>query len=357
MADLPTGQANYTAYSYDLTQPKVFGPQSRAQEWFAKPFLKSLLTPYLERVSFKVKKKRATKKKIIILNCHDYLYGHTLLKLLNAYRHLHHDSSYDLVVIVPPFLEWLVPAGVAEIWVVDLPLSKTLHYYPFLEQKIKTELRRFKEVELSPAYSHPVDFKIEEYTRVKPYMATPSAPRITFIWREDRPWFFSFPISYIARKLKLLYPLVWWQNVKIRRLFSLLKKQLPEYTFTVAGLGTSTAFPKWIDDQRVESFTPSREKKLCQVYANSQLVIGVHGSSMLLPTAHSHMFIDLLPSDRVGNFAQDVLFQLKPEDSDPRLQAFKYRFLPISLSVAEVAQLSLSMVRDYPKAVQYFINP
>lgn len=57
-------------------------------------------------------------KRVVILNCIDNLYGHCLLKLLNAQRHLDSSPEFGLVVLVPKFLRWMVPDGVAEICVV-----------------------------------------------------------------------------------------------------------------------------------------------------------------------------------------------------------------------------------------------
>jgi len=47
----------------------------------------------------------------------------------------------------------------------------------------------------------------------------------------------------------------------------------------------------------------------------------VHGSNMLLPSAHAGMTIDLMPDDRWGNFAQDISYQ----EDDVRMGSYRYR--------------------------------
>lgn len=94
-------------------------------------------------------------KDVVILNCIDQLYGHALLKLLNAERHLERHKNYGVVVLIQDFLRWLVPDGVAEIWTVKLPLSRAQHFYPTLHERIEQECRRFSTVSVSKTFSHP----------------------------------------------------------------------------------------------------------------------------------------------------------------------------------------------------------
>ena len=108
-------------------------------------------------------------------------------------------------------------------------------------------------------------------------------------------------------------------------------------------LETKTKFPTWIEDCRVKNFDAETEQKTCQIYADSRLVIGVHGSNMLLPSAHAGMTIDILPEDRLGNFAQDILYQ----ETDPRFASFRYRYLSFQTDPAELAKIGLSMLLDY----------
>jgi hypothetical protein len=134
------------------------------------------------------------------------------------------------------------------------------------------------------------------------------------------------------------------QNLKIQQLFEKIRLQVPEAKFAVAGLGTKTKFPEWIEDYRVESFNEKIEKEICGLYSQSRLVIGLHGSNMLLPSAHAGMTIDLI-DERWGNFAQDILYQ----ERDPRMATFRYRFLPYQTSNDTLAFIAAVMVLKWSK--------
>lgn len=352
VSDLPIGQATMTPFTVCPNKNEVFGEEGPAKTWFGKPFLNSLRKPNQSEVELVVTvlKKRP---KAIIINCLDYLYGHTLLKLLNTQRYLN-QRKYGVIVIIPHFLSWLVPEGVAEIWTVALPLSKSQLYYPKLDAQIQENLQRFNEIQLSEAYSHPLDFNITRFTNQAIHSFESDTYRITFIWREDRPWNNHLYASVAARKLNVLQPFIAHQRHKVISLFSKIRRELPNAQLTVAGLGTSGTFPSWIDDQRVATFTSAIEQQLAAIYAESRVVVGVHGSNLLLPSAQAGGAISLIPDDRLGNYAEDLLYQQPLALSDPRLSAFFYRYLPISTSVKTLASQITSMVKTRVKVERIF---
>ena len=343
VGDLPVGAALFFPYQVDRKKGLLFG-SALARDWLGEPFLQSLLHaeegPGI-RLEIEV---RVRRPKVVILNCIDYLYGHSLLKLLNAEEHLQRDPAFGLVLLLPRFLRWMVPPGVAELWLVDLPLSRARSFHTRLEQLIQAECARFEEVYLSPASSHPSAFDLTFFTGVPRHDFAAPRFRVTFIWREDRPWSGSPPAIDLMQKSggprRLLLS---WQNRKIQRLFAALRRTLPDALFTVAGLGRTTGFPEWIADKRVARFDEETERSTCQVYAESRLVIGVHGSNMLLPSGHAGLTIDLMPDDRWGNFGQDILYQ----EQDVRLSSFRYRFLPIGSSISAIARCAAEQVAGH----------
>jgi hypothetical protein len=119
----------------------------------------------------------------------------------------------------------------------------------------------------------------------------------------------------------------------------------PQVSFSVAGLGTQTQFPSWIKDARVKKFDADSERQMCQLYSESRLVIGVHGSNMLLPSAHAGLSLDLMPNDRWGNFAQDFLYQ----EADARIASFRYRYLPLMTNLPVLASIVIKMISGYHK--------
>ena len=342
LSSLPVGHTIHHPFQVDVRNNSISGSEP-SQSWLSGALLKSLKSPQDEKVNIRKEILRQADS-VIILNCIDYLYGHCLLKLLNAQRHLEKQSSYGVVVIIQPFLRWMVPDGIAEIWTVDLPLKNGALYHPNLNEFIHKQSQRFREIKVSKAYSHPSQFDIKKFTRTFTESSDQERPQITFIWREDRLW--CNPILERRRtlkKLNLISAILWVQNLRIQRLFRLVRKELPKATFSVAGLGTRTKFPDWIEDARVKSFDAASEQRTCQLYANTNLVIGVHGSSLLLPSGHAEMTLDLMPKDRWGNYAQDILYQ----EQNSRIASFRYRYIPLTTNISLIAYIAQNMLLKY----------
>jgi hypothetical protein len=338
--ELRIGHAAKTPYQIDLAKKAIFSGDKYAEELLAKPLLNSLQNPQTEQLEISQEIFKSYQR-VIILNCVDYLYGHSLLKLLNAQRHLESNPELGLIVIVQKFLRWMVPDGVAEVWTVPISLKNGQDYYPSFAEFVEKQSQRFEEIYLSEAYSHPSRFDITKFTRVpKHSFDDREKVQITFIWREDRLLVNSF-LFRVLRKLKLLQIALAIQNWKVQQLFEKIRSKLPEAKFVVAGLGTKTKFPKWIEDCRVERFNETTEKETCQIYSESRLVIGLHGSNMLLPSGLAGMTLDLI-ENRWGNFAQDVLYQEK----NPRLASFRYRYLPSQVSQDILANIATQMIQS-----------
>jgi hypothetical protein len=346
VADLPVANSIYYSYSIDTTNSVLYGPDI-ATEWFGKPLLQSISNPDDAEIQFTVEQ-RSSRQEIVIVNCIDFLYGHSLLRLFNVDRHLRENKDIGVVVVIQDFLKWMVPEGVAEIWSVGIPSSSAQRFYLNLDKRIQEECHRFHGIFLSKAYPHAQPDSIQNYTGITPHDFEQSDFRITFIWREDREWNTTASIKvpgirgFFQSSNQMIVP----QYESLVSLFSLLRNRFPNARCTVAGLGTSRTFPEWIDDKRLNSFSADIEKELCQVYAESRVVIGVHGSHMLLPSAHAGLTVDLMPLERWGNFAQDVLFQ----ETDSRISTFRYRFVPIATPIDVLAEIVAVQIQDY----QYF---
>jgi hypothetical protein len=333
---LRIGHAVHKPFQLDLVKEVIFG-HTYAKGGLAQALIQSLQNPEPEQLEIS-KEVFKPCQKVIILNCIDHLYGHCLLKLLNAQRHLDCHPDYGLIIIVPQFLRWMVPEGVAEIWSVQISLKNAQCYYPSFAEFVSEELKRFDKVFISKAYSHPSQFDITRFTGVPKHSFEQDNFKITFIWREDRPWCSLF-LFRILRKLKIIKLGIFLQNWRVVRLFEKIRSKVPEVKFEVAGLGMQTKFPNWIEDLRVDKFNEKIEREMCTLYSQSRLVIGIHGSNMLLPSGHAGMTLDLMP-ERWGNFAQDILYQ----ETDPRLAAFRYRYLPLHTSTNLIANIASSML-------------
>lgn len=358
--DLPIGHALQAPFRVDA-QHRLTGGTPEAVSWFGEPLRRSLAQPDPSPVPFAVRRLRRCDG-VLVLNCLDFLYGHCLLKLLNASRHLR-DPEWGLVLVVPRFLEWMVPEGAAEVWTVDLPPGRMQNHHPDLHRRIAAELERFPRARLSRAYSHPDGWDPRLYTRVPPHDFSAASFRATFVWRGDRLWQGDWSLSafvgnagFTAGMLRAL------QRRKIVRVLERLRAAVPEATPTVAGIGRDGAFPSWIDDRRIDRpGDPEAERALCRTYAESRVVVGVHGSNMLLASGHAGMCIDLMPESRWPNIAQDVLFPGAgvadaAADADPRLSAFRRRFLPIGVAPELVGEIAAGMIRKHAHALRRFVT-
>jgi transcription elongation factor Elf1 len=349
--DLPIGHSLDYGFKYNLTTGEVSTRRLGAKSWFIDPYKDALNNPNSNNISIKVIKRRKVKKPLII-NCLDYLYGHGLLKLFNIERHLLKHNKFDLILIIPKSLLWLVPKGVAEILVVNINLSQSREYFTSIDEQINKYISKFDVFYLSKAYAHPPVNDISMYTAQKSY-STIKNPRISFIWRSDRPWLNNIYLVFLFKKINLISILNYLQYLKVNILFCLLYTKNKKFKYTVVGFGKDFSFPKWIEDKRTNNFSKKTEENLCKVYAESKIVIGVHGSNMLLPSAHSDMVLDLMPDDRLGNFSQDIIYETK-RLSDFRLRAFKFRYAYLNTSIFTLVKIISSMLNYSAEAERIY---
>ncbi|MET0626704.1 MAG: hypothetical protein ABW250_27475, partial [Pyrinomonadaceae bacterium] len=90
-------------------------------------------------------------------------------------------------------------------------------------------------------------------------------------------------------------------------------------------------------DLRRPALDEAAERGWCERYAASHVVVGVHGSNMLLPSAHAGGVVELIGPERWGNFTQDVLFR---EARDCRETLFRYRFVDEATPPSALARLA-----------------
>jgi hypothetical protein len=350
---LPVNQSGIEQYSYFPNSGTVTNPEGKIvpDNWFNVK-LKAISTPVDKRIEMDVEVRKKFDE-IIILNTLDYIYGHSLLFLLNLQRIIRIEKGKGIIVIIQPMLKWLIPENdIAEIWTVKLGFNELNNYYPDLSAKINSELGRFQKVWLSRGHLLPTNenIDIQKFTGVKPYnfLKSSAKPLITFVWREDpdRLWIRNIYLLKGFKKLGISMILKPVQYLRVLLFFQLLKRKLgTQFNYSVAGLGKSGKFPSFINDHRISFFNEESEKKLCSVYADSVLIIGVHGSGMLLPSAHSGMTICLMPSKRWGNFEEDILLNEK----DARIALFQKRIVPLNMCILDICDMAVNMLtgRDY----------
>jgi hypothetical protein len=350
---LPVNQSEIEPYSFFPASGIVINPESERvpDNWFNLK-LKSIANPVNKEVELDIE---IIKKydEVLILNTLDFIYGHAFSYLLNLQRITGIEKNKGIIVIVQPMVRWMIPKhDVSEIWTVKLGFKDFNSYYPSLTAKINSELGRFQKVWLSAGHILPFreNIKIEKFTGIRPYnfLENPREPLITFIWREDpdRLWIRNIYLLKGFKKLgisRLLRPV---QYLRVLFFFRFLRNKLgTRFRYSIAGLGKSGRFPSFINDHRITIFTEESERQLCRIYAESALTIGIHGSAMLLPSAHSGMTISLMPSKRWGNYAEDILFR----EDDKYLALFQRRILPLNMCMSDLCDIIVEMLtgRDY----------
>ncbi len=352
--DLAAGQALYTPMLLEKATGVVHDPHG--VEWFAAWLRDSYARRVDEPVPFDVRERRAITKPVVLLNCLDTLYGHSLLKLLNAQYYLDRRADVDLVLMVPSFLAWMVPDGAAQVWVVGLPLRRGTEWNEWLAREVRRRVDAFDRVSLSHALSHPRpdEFDIERFTRVKPFPleewdARLERPTVTFIWRDDRPWRApadAAPTTRRERLKRLIASQPLGRQLRlVSELAEALRRDLPALDFAVAGLSKNAGhvgLPEWVSDLRRPALDEAAERGWCERYAASHVVVGVHGSNMLLPSAHAGGVVELIGPERWGNFTQDILFR---EAGDCRETLFRYRFVDESTPPTTLARLVALLLR------------
>ena len=150
LVDLPCGQALYSPMRLDPLTGDVF--DRVGVPWYADWLREAYAERDAEPVEIEIRRRHLITRPVVLLDCIDVLYGHALLKLLNAQQYLQ-AGVRDVVVLIQPFLTELVPDGVAELWVVDLSLSRGAVWSDGLAKRIASEAARVGGLHLAPAHS------------------------------------------------------------------------------------------------------------------------------------------------------------------------------------------------------------
>lgn len=365
--DLPSGNA-ITAATLLHPESGTTYQESANGDWFAKWLRES----YRERVDGKYgvsieSRENERLRRPAFLNCIDRLYGHALLKLLNAQRFVD-ATDYDVVVVVQRNLRWLVPDGVAAVATVDVPLGSGYVWDDGLAAEFDRLVGDAEEVFLCNAdpHPHPSTFDIERFTGVEPRSVEADdgdsgSPTVTYVWRDDRFWSRLPPWGIVDDWLESRVPDPVRESTvaervgstldevgrriqrrRVIRLESALRSRYPGLEFAVAGVAEQGPLPARIEDRRTPTPDADDERRLCEQYAESSVVVGVHGSNMLLPSAHARSTVELVPTRRWGNLLQDILVR----DTDPYRALYNTRLLPVSTSSTEVSAVVQSLIDD-----------
>ncbi|MCS6824560.1 MAG: hypothetical protein NZ529_09705 [Cytophagaceae bacterium] len=326
----------------------------QAEFWLAQPLIQSLKNSKLQTKAQITFEQIRHYKNIILLNCLDKCYGHILYKCFNAYRYLNLPDT-GLVMLIPSFMRWIVPDGVAEVWHVHLPAEKLNHYILNLNTVIHQRLTLYQNVLLATSYIHP---ELEEKTLypflkthpfdLKKFYETPF--RITFFLRNDRFWL-SNDIDYflllVCKKYKILHLLrpyfLFKQTRLVKKFARIIHKKNSAIELIATGVKNSFSLGPLIKDLRKQLGEDDPMHSWTSIYAQTHIVIGVHGSHMLVPTALSAAFIEIVPHYKLIHYTEDILFK----NSSSRLTLFLGRILTQCTSAKILATHALHVLEHF----------
>lgn len=292
-------------------EPKQITNLTGHSPWYVDQLSDGLLAPDNREFSPTVICRQKSSR-VVIVNCIDDLYGHSLLKLLNCSRHL---SSQDIgvCVLAPKALANLIPESVAEKWIVDIPLREGVRIFPKLAKWLQDRFHQYDEVFLSKTYCQlpPEHYDLRQFlpSGLSPLKVN-SRPVIAFHARHDRTWGSS------TRH----------QDRRIKALFDELNWRFPSVDFYVLGFGKPISLPQSnFHDLRTSSLNQKLELDWFSIMMATDVAIGVHGSNMLLPSGLAKSTVQLLPEFKYPTLATDLLFP--PDLTDPRDVLARYAVL------------------------------
>jgi len=312
--DLPVGQGLWSPVILNQATSEIYDPLDI--EWFSSRLKEGFLNPVGSEI-VPIVHKFFNADRIVIVNCLDFLYGHSLLKLLNVQRYLERYPELGCCVLLPTQLIHLVPDGVAEIWEFPVPIKDGWKWYLSLQCWMSKQLTKRKECFLSPVYSHPSNrtYDLRCFVRNLPNISQDieqHQPIILFSYREDRLW---------GRSLCA-------QQYNLQKLYNRLSVIFPNMAFVLVGFGHQNqirATGANLIDLRSDKFEVERDQLWMAYMSAADCVVGVHGSNMLLPSGLAKSTVELVPRSRVPNTVQDFLFA--SEQQDIRDSILYYRLL------------------------------
>ncbi|KEO74612.1 hypothetical protein [Anditalea andensis] len=327
----------------------------RAKDWLAMPLIEGMKEMSARKVTFTLTS-RQLHKEVVIVNCLDNCFGHVFTKLWNTYSLMDNKQDVRVIVLIPSQFRWLLPEGVDEAWLVHLPLKLCHIRIQNLDKWIKDQLLRFNRVFLCETYTHldqSLYVDVEKMLRISRFeLSTFSSKRpcITFVLREDRFWHGSKLLSIVINaftkigKIKTLkFFLVSRQNDLINRTAKNILDKIPHAHIFATGLGKTGKLWTKITDLRVFEISYETEQKWNSTYAKSHLVIGIHGSNMLIPSGLAAGFIEILPRHKLDHIGEDTLLPYTN-----RFLHFLGRYIDEYATPKLAALHAVSMIRHFP---------
>ena len=365
--DLPYSFGVMTPCYLDLRMskatPKCLG------DWYAALTTKAWTEKTRAEVSLKVQRS-AYGQNVCIVNCLYPWWADAVRSLLRVNR-LKDVQGMDIVVVINPTLQWLVPDFVHGAWVIEQDIGDNSKWKEGGDSMVKAVIQEqnltvFVPIIFQPAYLTPAE--LQEACKIRPFPRDEWTARlkkkavVTFVSRTDRTWSRSRRRKHpsLARRVlnRMLRPFSGIlqkfhssssnaeQLKNIITLARKLKRGFRDIEFAVCGIGRQGSLPAWVKDLRVEKFAPDTNRIWAEQASRSHVFAGVHGSQTALLASLAGSCVELTPSDRLKN-----ILQCSPVTSrQPRESLYCYRFLPVDTSAQYLTDLIGGIILNYPYA-------
>ena len=287
---IPSGHATYYPIKFNKSTKEILEGELN---FFNKYFYENYTSPIKLSKSDYSLKLNPKKEKCLIINLLDNCFGHSLLKVFNLIEiHKKFNNDFDLLVIVPKSLEYLIPADKFIFCTVNISFSnleKCFDFSPILD-KVKIKYKNFDCVTTSTynQYSDKnvlLDFFFEK-------IDNNIQKNILFYYRSDR-----------YRKWNGRF-----QGRNITKLYQFLKPYFSsDVKFIILGELDDYKFPSWIVDKRVNKYSPEVDKEYNQEFSKSAITMGVLGSNLVLPSLLSLSTLHLVPNHKRHNTLEDSI--------------------------------------------------
>ena len=304
LGDVPANHGLYTPLVFDLRTGALLGDASL--DWWAGNLPTLCRGPRREDAPLEVEELRPGMERVIFLNTLDYVFGHSLLLLLNAGVYLDRYPDHGLIVVVTPELRRFVPAaGVAEVWTLRVPPGETRQWHANLDARFAARV----EVAEAAFVARALPLPGPERYNLRRHGLTPAvptvgpvaaAPTVLFTYRGTRLWGGSW-----SSERRRLAGLGKW----LRRLWPAVRLEI------VGHAPLPAPVPGWTDATRRGAAGGSGpddyDADLLRRLGAADLVLGVHGSNLLLPSAVAPRVIELVPLDKYASLLQATLFDAR----------------------------------------------
>ncbi len=288
-------------------------------EWLATPLIRSMTSGRKIIAEIEPEVYRSPGKHAILINCLDDCFGYVFTKLCNVTMCKKKHADAHVIALLPEKLKWLIPEQLDEAWLVKGALRDMHGRIDGLDAFIQEQVAAYETFQLYEAEifidSNEVDFK--DYLHVAPFDYSNSGSmdkQVTFILREDRFWhsgkseeFFLRLFTRLGMGDSMRKLLCKRQNKRVMKTVKRLLKEDPEIRVAVAGIGATGKFASPIEDRRLTRMSDEDERSWLDLYARSHVVIGIHGSNMILPGIQAGTMIELVPDHRHQRIGETIL--------------------------------------------------